>query len=391
MTCNVCENVVERTDIPHVIRQCTGCGRELHIYEPGQHGRGFQVRAGDRVTIPSGWLKLSLNPLQSTGQFTRVGLEGFAQDLFLGGIVRERGAFEEALASLEQQTDSIMNSFPPLQGLDINNAQHSERILEIMAEHRSTREFWAYWVGNFLSMARDAWEQGDHMRAAWTIACAERCRSMMIFKEALEEVVWMGHSAKRIIDILKTWDAHKRNSAEEFWQQTFNENAYVLSQVFAVPMVFIQDKAYVGGTKLDRSDARFVDYLFSAESSREAVLIEIKTPTTPLLASEYRGNRPPSRDLAGSVVQILNYRDELSRNLAALTTGTRYELRAFRPRCAIISGNASVELLDDTAIRSFELFRRSLADIEIITYDELFRKVEILAELFALKRVKNNG
>ena len=391
MTCNLCENVVERTDIPHVIRPCTGCGRELHIYEPGEHGRGFQVRAGDRVTIPAGWLKLSLNPLQSTGQFTRVGLEGFAQALFLGGIVREREEFEEALATLEQQIDSIMNSLPPLHGLDINDAQQTERILEIMAEHRSTREFWAYWVGNFLSMARDAWKQGDHMRAAWTIACAERCRSMMIFKEELEEVVWMGHSAKRIIDILKTWDAHKSNAAEEFWQQTFNENAYVLSQVFAVPMVFIQDKAYVGGTKLDRSDARFVDYLFSAESSREAVLIEIKTPTTPLLASEYRGNRPPSRDLAGSVVQILNYRDELSRNLAALTAGTQYELRAFRPRCAIIVGNASAELSNDMTVRSFELFRRSLADVEIITYDELFRKVEILAELFALKRVKKDG
>lgn len=388
MTCKECEHVTERTDIPHVIRICSGCGRELHIFEPGARGRGLRVRAGDRVVIPAGWIKLSLNPLQSTGQFTRYGIDAFAENLFLGGIVGERDKFEEALKEMEHCTDSIMNSFTPLQGLDINNPDHSERILEIMAEHRSTREFWAYWVGNFLSMAREAWDRGDHVGAAWAIACAERCRSMMIFKEALEEVVWMGHSAKRIIDILKTWDAHKTDSAEDFWQQTFNENAYVLSQVFAVPMVFIQDKAYVGGTKLDRSDARFVDYLFSAESSREAVLIEIKSPTAPLLASDYRGNRPPSRELTGSVVQILSYRDELSRNLSSLTVGTSYELRAFRPRCAVIIGNASGELKDGVAQRSFELFRRALGDVEIITYDELFRKVEILAELFALKRAK---
>jgi hypothetical protein len=386
MPCEECENVVERTDVPHVIRLCSACGREMHIFEPGEHGRGFQVRPGDRVTIPAGWLKLSINPLQSTGHFTKLGLEGFAAGLFLGGIVREREKFEAALAELEGQTDKIVNSFPPLNGLDVNNPADSEQINTIMEEHRSTMEFWAYWVGNFLAMTRDAWNEGDHNRAAWAVACAERCRSMMIFKDALEEVVWMGHSAKRIIDIVRTWDAQKTNSAEEFWQQTFNENAYVLSQVFAVPMIFIKDKAYVGGTKLDRSDARFVDYLFSAESSREAVLIEIKTPTTPLLASEYRGNRPPSRELSGSVVQILNYRDELSRNLSALTVGTSYEIRAFRPRCAIIIGNAATELLDDTARRSFELFRRVLNDVEIITYDELFRKVEILAELFALKR-----
>lgn len=70
---------------------------------------------------------------------------------------------------------------------------------------------------------------------------------MLVFKEQLEEVVWMGHSAKRIIEILKIWNSNKENTDEEFWQLTFNENAYVLSQIFAVPIVFIQDKAYVGG------------------------------------------------------------------------------------------------------------------------------------------------
>jgi len=173
-----------------------------------------------------------------------------------------------------------------------------------------------------------------------------------------------------------------------FWQLTFNENSYVLSQVFAVPLVFIQDRAYVGGMTMDRSDARFVDYVFSAESSREAILIEIKTPATPLMGSEYRGNLPPSRDLAGSVVQVLNYRNELVQNLRTLRAGTDVQLNAFNPRCAVIIGNAEAELRDETARRSFELFRGSLKDVEIITYDELFRKVEILAELFSLKRTK---
>lgn len=362
----------------------------MHIVEPGELGRGIKVRQGDRFTIPEGWIQLSLNPLQSTATFTRYGIEEFAGRLFLGDIVNSPDKFPDALIDLERQTDAIMNAFPPLAGLDINDSSHFERILNIMKGYRSTREYWAYWVGNFISMSREAKSRGDHIKETWTIACAERCRSMMIFKEALEEVVWMGHSAKRILDILKVWDAQKSNSTEEFWQQTFKENSYVLSQVFAVPMVFIKDKAYVGGTKLDRSESRFVDYLFSTESSQEAILIEIKTPTAPLLAREYRGNRPPSRELSGSVVQVLSYRDELSRNLTALTAGTSYELRAFRPRCAIIIGNASEDLADAKARRSFELFRRSLADIEIITYDELFRKVEILAELFALKRANKN-
>jgi hypothetical protein len=209
---------------------------------------------------------------------------------------------------------------------------------------------------------------------------------MMVFKESLEEVVWMGSSAKRLIDILGTWDGHRQNSDEEFWQLTFNENSYVLSQVFAVPMLFLKEKAYVGGMTLERSDSRFVDYVFSAESSREAILIEIKTPTTPLLSGEYRGNRPPSKELTGSVVQVLNYRAELARNVLSLTDKTDIQLSAFTPRCAIIIGNAGAELNDESSRRSFELFRTSLKDVEVITYDELFRKVEILAELFRLKR-----
>jgi Shedu protein SduA, C-terminal len=182
---------------------------------------------------------------------------------------------------------------------------------------------------------------------------------------------------------------HKENQDEEFWQLTFNDNSYVLSQVFAVPLVFIKDKAYVGGMKMDRTNSRFVDYVYSTESSREAILFEIKPPTTTLLGSEYRGIRPPARDLAGSVIQVLNYRHELRQNLQKLTEGTGIQLSAFNPRCAVVIGNAEVELTDDAARRSFELYRASLREVEVITYDELFRKVEILAELFGLRRTRN--
>jgi hypothetical protein len=391
MSCSICKDVVERTDVPHVIRKCSGCGRDMHILEPGEHGRGFFIRKGDRVVIPDGWLKIALNPLQSTGRLFKPGLDMMAQNLFLEGLYRKEEAFAEAAAELERQMDEIVNGFEPLAGLDINNPADTESIYSVMQGHSNTREFWAFWTGQFLAISRDARERRDINRAMWATACAERSRAMMVFKTALEDVVWMGHSAKRIIDILGTWDAHKENKDEEFWQITFNENTYVLSQIFAVPLVFIKDKAYVGGMKLDRCEARFIDYIFSAEASREAILIEIKTPATPLMGSEYRGNLPPSRDLAGSVVQVLNYRYELGQNLRKLTDGTDIPLSAFNPKCAIIIGNAEAELHDETSRRSFELFRAGLKDLEVVTYDELFRKVEILAELFSLKRTKSEN
>jgi hypothetical protein len=209
---------------------------------------------------------------------------------------------------------------------------------------------------------------------------------MLLFKQHLFEVVWMGHSAKRIIDVIKIWGGNRENKDEEFWQLTLTEHSYVLSQVFAVPVVFIKEKAYVGGMNLERSDAKFVDYLFSAESSTEAILIEIKTPVSKLLGSEYRkGVYSPSGELSGAVVQVLTYRSELVRDLEGVTRGTPHALKAFRPRCVLIAGDAEKQLNDDDSRRSFELFRSS-CEVEIITFDELFRKVEILAELFRLKR-----
>lgn len=386
MPCEMCANVVEREDVPHVIRVCPGCGREMHIHEPGEHGRGFRVMAGDRPVIPAGWIQISLNPLKSTVQFTRPGLEMAAATFLLEELHQKEEEYPELATRLEAQTDAMLTAFPPLAGLDINNSEHTEQILTIMQDHKAAPQFWALWTGQFLAVARQAVQDGETTRAVWATACAERCRSMLVFKQSLEDVVWMGYSAKRIINALGIWDAQRKNSDEEFWQLTFNENSYVLSQVFAIPMVFLRDKAYVGGMKLDRNDSRFVDYLFSMESSREAILIEIKSPTTRLLGGAYRGIRPPSRDLSGAVVQALDYRAELSRNLRSVTEGTKFAVSAFAPRVAVVAGDAEEELRDDKARRSFELFRTSLKDVEVITFDELFRKVEILAELFGLKR-----
>lgn len=70
MPCQICKDVIDREDIPHVVRVCSGCGREMHIVERGAHGIGFKIQKGDRVVFPSSWLTLSLNPLKSRGTFS---------------------------------------------------------------------------------------------------------------------------------------------------------------------------------------------------------------------------------------------------------------------------------------------------------------------------------
>jgi hypothetical protein len=387
VSCDLCKDVEERPDVPHVIHTCEGCGRELRIVKPGKHGKGLKIEKGDRIVIPKEWLQFSFNPLKARGHFTRAGLEWFARLIFIDNLPGKESDYNEEAHKLERRVDSIVNQSPLISPLDVNNEEDVEKIIKILKDNPGTLEYWAYWTGIFLATAREARSEGNAECASWATACAERCHAMLIFKEHLEEVVWMGHSAGRILNVLREWDARRSEGSEEFWQDTFNEHSYVLSQVFAVPVVFIQERAYVGGMKIDRQDAKFVDYLFSAESSREAILVEIKTPVAKLLGKEYRKNIfAPSNELSGSVVQVLSYRTELLRNLqGVLDSGIN--IQAFRPRCVLIIGNASEELVDEYRRASFEAFRSS-TDVEIVTYDELFRKVEILVELFSLKRDK---
>lgn len=388
MACSKCADVVERPDLPHVIRQCEGCGRELRIHERGAHGIGFNVRKGDKVVIPGDWLKLSLNPLKSTGQFPRYGLQWFAQQIHLEDLPRKKEEIGAEIDRLEAQCDSILKASKIIEGLDIANEDHADEIISQLKANQDTPEWWAFLMGTFISFLREAMETGNVQQAVWAMGCVERCRSMLLFKEHLEEVVWMGQSAKRVVDILRTWDANKVNDDEGFWQITLRENVYAISQVFAVPLVFIKDSAYVGGMNIDRQDAKLVDYLFSQESSREAVLVEIKTPATRLLGPEYRGTYRPSTELAGALMQALDYRRSLSKNLSGLLGGTEYKLQAFAPKCVVIIGNGSVELDSESKREAFEMFRANSRDVEIVTYDELFRKLEVLASLFSLTRSK---
>jgi hypothetical protein len=154
-----------------------------------------------------------------------------------------------------------------------------------------------------------------------------------------------------------------------------------------MPVTFIQESAYVGGMQIDKKDARLLDFLATGGSGNDAILIEIKTPMTPLLGRQYRGNAfAPSRELGGAIVQVLDYRESVHRNLDSLIRERQIDVQAFRPKCLVIAGNYAEQITDDKRKRSFELFRSDLLNVGILTFDEFFRKIEQLAELFNIVR-----
>ena len=182
--------------------------------------------------------------------------------------------------------------------------------------------------------------------------------------------------------VLRIWKDNVDNAAEEFWQGVFKRHAFILSQIFAYPIAVICDKAYVGGKRVDNLHGSLLDFLGRVPASGSAVLIEIKTPRTPLLGAEYRDEVfPLSSHVGGAIAQVLHYRETLLSNLSHLVKGRPGLLSTSEPRCVVIAGNAEEQLTDEGRKGSFERARERLFGVTVITYDELFGRVAGLIEL----------
>lgn len=391
MTCPTCAKLQDETNptLPHVVKICGDCGGEYRFREPGKHGIGFKIEKGDRVVIPAGFLKLSANPLKGSGRMSRHGIEWFAELVFGVDLAnkKSRENITDALEKIQESNEKFFKDADYLKDLDLNNLDDQKLLFDRIQEREKSIEWWGFMASLFSSLTIDSVKAGDAATAAWAAATAERHRAMAIFKENFEEVVFMGNSAGRLIDLIHLWDANRDNDDEGFWQIKLTEHSYAFSQLFSVPVTFIEGRAYVGGTQLDGRDARYLDFMLAGGSANHAILVEIKTPKSKLLGQRYRGNAySPSRELGSAIVQVNDYCDTLRKNVTQITKDRNLELNTFNPRRIILIGNYENELRDQKMRSSFELFRGSLSGIEIVTFDEFFKKAEQMAKLFNLTR-----
>lgn len=189
-------------------------------------------------------------------------------------------------------------------------------------------------------------------------------------------------------NVLEIWKENKENSSEEFWQQVFSQNSFLFAQIFAFPVVIIKGKAYVGGKGISNTGGNIIDFLCANKLTRNAALVEIKTPKTKILGSNYRGEiYNVSEELSGSVVQISNYKNVLTKSYHELANWSEENFEVFDPKCVVIIGNISDELKKPGQRNSLELFRAGLKDVQVISYDELFDKIQILVNILEGKDI----
>ncbi|SDN48802.1 protein of unknown function [Geodermatophilus siccatus] len=178
---------------------------------------------------------------------------------------------------------------------------------------------------------------------------------------------------------LHRWSTESDVSSEEHWQQFFARFPVCLAAVLQGRAYELLSKCYVGGKSWNNTGGSVLDFL--AIHSTNVACIEIKAPTAPLLGSQYRGNTYlPSRDLLGGWLQVLGSRQTLLQSAAQLNAraepGARVTITD--PQCFLIIGNLIEESFDETQTASFELYRRSLRDVTVVTFDEVFSGLEML-------------
>lgn len=214
---------------------------------------------------------------------------------------------------------------------------------------------------------------------------SELARALQALEPA--ELLSLGRSVElsKLDALLGEWDAageaHKGD--EGFWQDLLTRNAWVFSQLTGSPVVLLQEKAYVGGKDISNVGGGLVDYLVQNELTDNVSLVEIKTPAAELCAREYRaGAFPPSREVAGGVVQVLGYRDTFLHEIRNLR-GVTETFQAYNPRCYVIVGEVA-SLADDGAKKSFELFRTAQSGVQVVTFDEVRARLQSIRDVLAV-------
>ena len=178
---------------------------------------------------------------------------------------------------------------------------------------------------------------------------------------------------------LDIWQQNIENGDEEFWQQLFKANPKLIAQAVPNHIIQIGDKCYVGGKDLLNKGGKIVDFLYATRTNKNIVIVEIKTPTTQLLGQKYRvGIYSISEELTGAVIQTLNYRNILLKDYFSINRNNAFQ--ALDPTCLVIAGNLKTEGTSPEKRTSFDLYR-SNSSVVILTYDELFSKIESLLEL----------
>lgn len=189
--------------------------------------------------------------------------------------------------------------------------------------------------------------------------------------------------------------------AEDVWQDFFERNQWIFG--YGLKLVSCEGlgteklQTIITGASFASGAGKSMDALMRTRGEISSLLFcEIKTPDARLMmASYYRAEVfVPDTHLRGGVAQVQKAIHKLSLNVSenykVLTIGggspTGEIVATVRPRGVVVIGRLA-EFVEEHGtnyerLASFELYRNTLAGLEIITFDELLARARFIVEVY---------
>jgi hypothetical protein len=192
---------------------------------------------------------------------------------------------------------------------------------------------------------------------------------------------------KDTLELYKKMLDNADDYTEPQWQSFFELNGWIFGYGLKYKFLrILQREAHISGTDLDGGNAVISDFLLT--DARFTKLVELKTPKTKLF--ENRQNRSDSwrlsTDLTDAVSQILAQKANWELEGAGTnytSDGKKISEAAHDVECILVIGAfSSIEASDDKEraikLKTLELYRRNLRNIEILLYDELYQRARFI-------------
>ena len=219
------------------------------------------------------------------------------------------------------------------------------------------------------------------------VAVAYRKKQISVFSRLLNESGYFSE-IKRSVGVLRD---------EDLWQKFFEKNQWIfgygLSYFFVTGFDPGKLEKVVQGYDLVHFGKRVDALMVTRGLINSLCFVEIKTHETELLEkTAYRsGCWAPSRELAGAVAQIQGTVAAAMKNLSERIqlrdkdgNPSGQEAYNFKPRSFIVVGSLKEFItghgVNHDRLRCFELYRNSISDIEIITFDELYERSRLIVQ-----------
>lgn len=221
-----------------------------------------------------------------------------------------------------------------------------------------------------------------------------------------EDIIAIGYRKKQLdfffkfLNDSKYFDSIKQKykyTNEKVWQTFFEKNQWIfgygLGYLFLSSLDDKKLEQVVQGYSVADNGKRVDGLMKTRGIISNLCFVEIKTHETYLLESvPYRpGCYAPSKEMSGAIAQIQGTVSKaiktISEKLSVKDNNgnpTGEEIYNYQPKAFLVIGSleefTTEHGINEDKLRSFELYRKNIQNIEIITFDELYERARFIVE-----------